>query len=76
MEDKIVTLDTYVDLMQAQIALAKLEAVGIAAFMDENAAGVYPLYSNALGAFKVKVFERDLEKCREALSQPEDTDTV
>ncbi|MFD2147235.1 hypothetical protein [Mucilaginibacter antarcticus] len=40
--------------------------------MDENAAGVYPLFASGLGGFKVKVFERDLEKCREILSQPEE----
>ncbi len=71
MEDKIVTLDTYIDLMQAQIVLAKLEAAGISCFMDENAAGVYPLYASALGGFKVKVFERDLEKCRQVLAETE-----
>ncbi|MFD2863977.1 hypothetical protein [Mucilaginibacter antarcticus] len=71
-DEKIITLDTYLDLMQAQIVLAKLESGGIAGFMDENAAGVYPLFASGLGGFKVKVFERDLEKCREILSQPEE----
>ncbi|WP_214071074.1 DUF2007 domain-containing protein [Mucilaginibacter sp. dw_454] len=74
MEDKIVTLDTFMDFMQAEFALGKLQTAGIQCFMDENATNIYPLYTDALGAYKIKVFERDLEKCREILSQDKDAD--
>ncbi|HEY9532989.1 MAG TPA: DUF2007 domain-containing protein [Mucilaginibacter sp.] len=74
MEDKIVTLDTFIDPMQAEIALGKLQTAGISCFMDENAANVFPLYMDALGAYKIKVFERDLKKCREILAQSDDAE--
>ena len=74
MEDKIVTLDTFMDFMQAEITLGKLQTAGIQCFMDENATNIYPLYTDALGAYKIKVFERDLEKCRELLAQDKDTE--
>lgn len=71
MEDKIVTLDTFIDSMEAEIALGKLQTAGISCYIDENATGIYPLYTDALGAYKIKVFEHDLEKCREILTQEE-----
>lgn len=69
MEDKIVTLNTYMDSMQAEIDLGKLQTAGISCYIDENATGIYPLYADALGAYKIKVFEKDLQKSRELLAQ-------
>jgi len=71
MEDKIVTLESYIDFMQAEIALGKLQTAGISCFIDENATSIYPLYSEALGAYKIKVFKRDVEKSREILGREE-----
>lgn len=73
MEDKIVTLGSYTDFMAAEIDLGKLQAAGISSYIDENAAGVYPLNADDLGAYKIKVFERDLGKCRELLTQDKHT---
>jgi hypothetical protein len=75
MEDKIVTLETYIDPMQAEIALGILETAGISCFMDKNGAGIYPFYTDALGGYKIKVFEHDLEKCRAILADTEEIDT-
>lgn len=69
MEDKIVTLGSYMDFMAAEIDLGKLQTAGISSYIDENAAGIYPLNADDLGAYKIKVFERDLEKCRKLLAQ-------
>lgn len=74
MEDRIVTLDTFVDFMQAEIALGLLQTAGISCFIDENGANIYPLNTDALGAYKIKVFERDLEKSRTILAQSLDTE--
>ena len=71
MKDKIVTLETFVDQMEAEISLGKLETAGVSGFMDENAIGVYPFSTDALGGYKIKVFEHDLEKCRLILSEPD-----
>jgi hypothetical protein len=73
MDDKIVTLESYYDPMLAEIVRGRLEANGIPCFIaDGNMAGVNSIYNQALGGVKIKVFERDIEKCREILSQPED----
>lgn len=74
MEDKIVTLNTYMDSMQAEMDLGKLQTAGISCYIDENATGLYPLYADALGAYKIKVFEKDLEKSRELLAQENNTE--
>lgn len=73
MDDKIVTLESYYDPMLAEIILARLQANGISCFMaDDNSIGINPLYNNAMGGIKIKVFERDIEKCREILAEPGD----
>lgn len=73
MEDKIVTLESFYDPMLAEIIRGRLEANGISCFVaDNNTIGANPLYNNALGGVKLKVFERDIEKCREILAEPEE----
>lgn len=66
--DKIVTLESYYDPMLAEIVRGRLEAEGISCFIaDGNVVSAQPLYNNAVGGIKIKVFERDLEKCREVI---------
>jgi hypothetical protein len=73
MDDKIVTLEAFYDPMLAEIIRARLEANGISCFIaDGNTIGANPLYNQALGGIKLKVFEHDIEKCREILAQPEE----
>jgi len=73
MEDKIVTLEAFYDPMLAEIIRARLEANGISCFIaDNNIIGANPLYNQAVGGIKIKVFEHDLEKCRDILSQSEE----
>jgi hypothetical protein len=70
MEDKIVTLTAYYDPMEAQIVRGRLEANGISCFIaDDNMLAANPFYNQALGGIKIKVFEHDLEKCREILAE-------
>jgi len=77
MDDKIVTLQSYYDPMLAEIIRTRLEANGISCFIaDNNTIGANPLYNQALGGVKVKVFERDVEKCREILAQSEELELV
>lgn len=72
-EDKIVTLQSYYDPMLAHIVRTRLESDGIPCFIaDEYALGSVSLFSQATGGIKVKVFERDLEKCREILAREGD----
>jgi len=75
MEDKIITFENYSDPMLAEIIRARFEANGIDCFTaDGNTIGANPLFTNAIGGVKLKIFEHDLEKCREILAQSEDLD--
>jgi hypothetical protein len=81
-DDQIITFETYYDPMLAHIIRTRLENNGISCFIaDENMIGINPLYNNALGGIKLKIFERDLEKCRailagdEAIPTDEQTET-
>ena len=70
MEDKIVTLESYYDTMLAQIIRGRLEANGISCFIaDDNTLAANPFYNQAIGGVKIKVFERDVEKCRDILAE-------
>jgi hypothetical protein len=68
-EEEIVTFETYYDPMLAQIIRTKLEANGIPCFItDENLGVLYPVYNQGGGGIKIKVFARDLEKCKEIVA--------
>ena len=67
--DKIITFGSYYDPMLAHIIRTRLEANGIPCFIaDENTIGANPLYNQAVGGVKLKIFERDIERCREILA--------
>jgi hypothetical protein len=73
--ENIVTLEAYYDPMLAEIIRGRLEANGIPCFIaDGNTLTANPFYNQALGGVKIKVFERDIEKCREILADTGDTD--
>ncbi len=72
-DDKIVTFESYYDPMLAHILRTRLEANGIPCFIaDENTIGANPLYNQAVGGIKLKIFERDMERCREILASDDD----
>jgi len=68
-EDKIITFERYYDPMLAHIIRTRLEDNGIPCFIaDENTISANPVFNQAVGGIKLKIFERDLEKCREILA--------
>jgi len=68
-EDKIITFETYYDPMLAHIIRTRLEANGIPCFIaDENTLVANPFYNQAVGGLKLKIFEKDLGRCREVLA--------
>jgi hypothetical protein len=68
-DDKIVTFQAYYDPMLAHIVRTRLEANGIPCFIvDENTFGPNAIYTSTTGGVKLKVFERDIQKCREILA--------
>jgi hypothetical protein len=65
-DDDIVTFETFYDPILAEIIRAKLEANGIPCLVaDENMGSIFPAYNQGGGGVKLKVFARDLEKCKE-----------
>lgn len=77
-DNEIVTLQTYYNIMEAEIIRTKLESNEIHCFITDESLGVlYPVYNQGGGGIKLKVFARDVEKCREILadeSLPPDED--
>lgn len=72
-EEEIVTFETYFDPMLAEIIRAKLEANDIPCFLaDENMGSIYPAYNQGGGGIKLKIFARDLERCREIVDSDEE----
>ncbi len=71
MDEKIITFETYHDPMLAHIIRAKLEDNHIPCFIeDDHMAGLNSLYLQSTG-IKLKIYERDLEKCRELINETE-----
>jgi len=70
MTGKIVTLDSYYDIMEAEIIRGRLEANNVKCFIaDDNILASNPAYNVAMGGVKIKVFEHDLEICRQILTE-------
>jgi len=78
-EEEIVTFETFYDPILAEIIRTKLEANGIPCLVaDENMGSTFPAYNQGGGGIKLKVFARDLEKCREIRAddtEPTEEDT-
>jgi hypothetical protein len=68
-EEQIVVLRTYYDPMLAHIIRTRLEESGIPCTVDDNMMSVYPVYSNAAGGIKLRVFQRDVEKAEAILAE-------
>ncbi|GAA3972600.1 DUF2007 domain-containing protein [Mucilaginibacter dorajii] len=72
-EEKIITFENYYDVMLAHIVRTKLEDNGIPCFIsDENTIAANPIYNQAIGGIKLKIFERDLERCRQIMAEEGD----
>lgn len=69
-QDRIITYESYYDPMLAHIIRSKLEDSGIPCFVaDENFLTANPIYNQAAGGIKLKIFERDRERCHEILAE-------
>jgi len=72
-QDKIVTLEQYYDPMLAHIIRTRLEDNGIPCFIaDDNIISANPIFNNAVGGIKLKIFERDLEQAKALLAHDGD----
>jgi hypothetical protein len=73
----LVTLRSYRDTIDAELAKARLESAGISAvIVDQHLASIQWLYSRAIGGVKVKVDESDLQGARQALREDRSADLL
>ena len=64
----LVTIATFPDLPEAELAKERLENEGIRAFvLHENTAGVMPFLGGSSGGIAVQVGTADVERAREVL---------
>lgn len=67
----LVTVASYRDLPNADLARAALQSAGIAAWIqDDNLVRMDWFYSNAIGGIRLQVEAADAEAAREILEQP------
>ncbi|MDB5130820.1 MAG: hypothetical protein JWR02_569 [Mucilaginibacter sp.] len=72
-DDKIVTFDSYYNPMLAHIVRTKLLANGAPCYIaDEYILWAKPYLNQTLGGAKIKVFEKDLERCKAILATESD----
>jgi hypothetical protein len=66
--DELVTVATFPDVAEAELAKERLELEGVLAFViDAQAAGVMPYLAGAMGGVRVQVEPKDVEKAKEIL---------
>jgi len=70
MEDRLITIATFMYLTEAYPLITRLEDEGIECSMgDENIVSVQPFLSNAVGGVKVNIKESDWERALSILKQ-------
>lgn len=69
-EDRIIVYATYASVIEANLAKTKLDAYGIPCFLsDENLANIYPLAYFIAGQVRLHIFENDLSRSKEILTE-------
>lgn len=69
-EEKLVTVASFTDVIEAKIVQSMLEAEGITCYVqDENIIGMNWMYSAAVGGVKLKVRESDKDEALVLLSE-------
>jgi hypothetical protein len=67
--DELVTVASFPDVAEAELAKERLELEGIRAFViDAQTAGVMPFLTNAIGGVRVQVEPQDAERAKEILA--------
>jgi len=65
----LVTVATFPDLAEAELAKERLSNEGVQAFvLHENTAGIMPFLNNGAGGIHVQVAEKDAAKAKEILA--------
>ena len=67
--DDLVTIASFPDVAEAELAKERLEIEGIRAFVvDAQTAGVMPFLTSASGGVRVQVQPKDIERAKEILA--------
>lgn len=70
MSEKLITIATFSQAIEAHVSKTKLESEGIICFIaDENIVNMNWFYSNAVGGVKLQVKESDVKRALEILHQ-------
>jgi predicted RNA-binding Zn-ribbon protein involved in translation (DUF1610 family) len=70
MDEKLVSIASFPQPIEAHIAKGRLEAEGIMCFLgDEHIVSVHPFYSHAVGGVKLKVRTHDAEQATKILRE-------
>jgi hypothetical protein len=68
MDDDLLTVASFADVAEAELAKERLELEGIRAFViGAQTAGVMPFLTGATGGVRVQVDPKDAERAREIL---------
>jgi hypothetical protein len=66
--DELVTVASFADVAEAELAKERLELEGVRAFvMGAQTAGVMPYLTSSTGGVRLQVAPEDLERAREIL---------
>ena len=67
--EKIIVFDSYDNVIMANIVKTKLDAFGIPCFLTgENFTGLYPIRNEIFPGTRVHIFEKDLDRVREIMT--------
>lgn len=70
MDDKIIILESYDTVIQANLAKTKLDAYGVPCFLtEENFTNLYPFRNDIFPGVRLHVFEKDTDRAREVLKE-------
>jgi predicted RNA-binding Zn-ribbon protein involved in translation (DUF1610 family) len=77
MQEKLITIASFPQPIEAHIAKGRLEAEGIMCFLgDEHIVSVHPFYSHAVGGVKLKVREEEAKQALAILQEIRETDAA
>jgi hypothetical protein len=71
--EKMVTIERYTDMLQAELAKGRLESAGIDCFLAGENAGL--LYGNGLDSVQLQVAAEDEDDARAILNDPGPADS-
>jgi hypothetical protein len=74
-DEKVIVYSSYDTAIEASLVKTKLDAYGIPCFLsNENFAGLYPITNIVYPGVRLHIFENDIERVKEILTEEESHD--